>query len=68
MILASPVAPPETLERLSVEADEVICLECPEWFWAVGAHYADFRQVTDEEVIELLNEAVNSNSRGIEGN
>ena len=57
VIVAVPVAPPDTLDRLAREADEVICLECPEWFWAVGAHYRDFRQLSDEEVVALLREA-----------
>ena len=57
VIVAVPVAPPDTLDRLAREADEVICLECPAWFWAVGAHYRDFRQLSDEEVVALLREA-----------
>jgi putative phosphoribosyl transferase len=54
IVLAIPVAPPETLARLSTEADEVVCLEAPSDFCAVGVHYADFTQTSDEEVIELL--------------
>lgn len=64
VIVAVPVAPPDTLDRLSREADDVICLECPEWFWAVGAHYRDFRQLTDEEVVALLREAAASAREG----
>lgn len=54
LILAVPVAPPESLARLSLEADEVICLETPEEFYAVGQFYCDFRQTSDQEVIDAL--------------
>ncbi len=57
LVLAVPVAPPDLLAALSSEADEVVCLATPEPFFAVGAHYGDFRQTTDEEVIELLRRA-----------
>ncbi len=58
IIVAVPVAPPESLEMLRAEgADEVIVLEPPEEFLgAVGAHYVHFDQVEDEEVIRLLKE------------
>lgn len=49
-----PVAPAENLAELRSEADDVICLEDYEFFGAIGAYYADFSQVTDKEVIELL--------------
>jgi len=52
--VAVPVAPVATVERLAAEADAVVCLATPEPFYAVGAAYADFRQVTDEEVCRLL--------------
>jgi predicted phosphoribosyltransferase len=54
LILAVPVAPTETLEELHGEADEVVCLEDYENFGAIGFYYADFRQVSDTEVIDLL--------------
>ena len=57
LILAVPLAPRETLAALASECDELICLACPEPFYAVGAHYADFAQTEDEEVIRLLAEA-----------
>jgi predicted phosphoribosyltransferase len=50
VILAVPVAPPSTVRQLSRLADEVVCLRQPEPFFAVGAHYVDFRQVSDETV------------------
>jgi putative phosphoribosyl transferase len=55
--LAVPVAPRDTIARLQDEADEVICLMTPEPFHAVGAHFDDFTQTTDEEVIDLLDRA-----------
>jgi len=54
IVLAVPVAPLETLEQLSPEVDRIICLESPEDFYAVGQFYLDFRQTTDQEVIDLL--------------
>jgi putative phosphoribosyl transferase len=54
IVLAIPVAPPETLDKLVTEADEVVCLSAPRDFRAVGLHYGDFTQTSDEEVISLL--------------
>lgn len=54
VVLAVPVAPPDTLERLTPEADEVVCLATPEPFYAVGQFYRHFEQTTDEEVVELI--------------
>jgi putative phosphoribosyl transferase len=59
-ILAVPVAPPETLVRLRPECDLVVCLLEPGSFRAVGQFYDDFVQVTDEEVVELLDRAAGS--------
>lgn len=53
-ILAVPVAPPQTAERLAGAYDEVIALSTPPAFYAVGEFYTDFRQVTDDQVRELL--------------
>jgi putative phosphoribosyl transferase len=53
-VLAVPIAPEDTIAKLREEADEVVCLSMPAVFRAVGLHYADFRQTTDEEVIALL--------------
>lgn len=50
LILAVPVAPPETLAALEEDADRVICLETPRAFQAVGLHYRDFTQVSDSAV------------------
>ena len=57
VVLAIPVAPRSTVEALREEADEVICLSMPEPFHAVGLHYVDFEQTSDEEVIHLLKAA-----------
>ena len=54
LVLATPVAAPDTLESLRGEVDEVVCLESPENFGAVGRFYADFEQTTDEEVVATL--------------
>jgi putative phosphoribosyl transferase len=54
VVLAVPVAPPEAVAELQAEVDELVCLSTPEFFGAVGVHYADFRQVGDEEVIAAL--------------
>ncbi len=54
LILAVPVGAPETVERLRLVADEVVCVATPEPFFAVGEWYDDFRQTTDEEVRKML--------------
>lgn len=56
VVLAVPVAPPATVAALGRDA-EVICLETPENFRAVGEWYRDFSQVSDEEVTSLLRRA-----------
>lgn len=57
LVLAVPVAPADTLESLRAEVDDLICIETPELFYAIGAHYVDFSQVPDKEVVRLLDEA-----------
>lgn len=54
IILAIPVAPPEALANLRLLCDRLICLRSPSPFYAVGAHYVDFTQTTDREVIEAM--------------
>ena len=54
LVMAIPVAPADTLASLNETVDDVICLETPPVFRAVGAHYADFSQVTDEEVVRIV--------------
>jgi len=54
LVAAAAVAPPPAAARLMREADEVVVLATPEPFVAVGAFFDDFRQVSDDEVVELL--------------
>lgn len=54
IVLAVPVAPPETVEKFKNLVDELIILETPAFFSAVGQFYQEFSQVEDEEVKELL--------------
>jgi putative phosphoribosyl transferase len=54
--MAVPVAPADSLAELETACDEVVCLERPALFYAVGAHYVDFTQTDDAEVISLLAE------------
>ena len=54
LVLAVPVAPADTLESLSKEVDDVICLADIGPFGAIGASYDDFRQVTDDDVVATL--------------
>jgi putative phosphoribosyl transferase len=56
-IVAVPVAPPDTFERLRQEADEVICLMQPVDFWGISAFYLDFHQLEDAEVTRALDAA-----------
>lgn len=54
LVLAIPVAATESLQALDGEADEIVCLEEHRLFGAIGFYYADFRQISDDEVIGLL--------------
>ncbi len=54
LICAVSVSPPDTLAKVEDLADEVVCLETPEFFHAVGQFYSHFPQVEDDEVIEIL--------------
>lgn len=54
LVLAVPVAAPDSLQALRGEADRVVCLSEPVPFHAVGLHYVDFHQVDDEEVLAAL--------------
>ncbi len=57
VVLAVPVAPREAVRRLSEEADEIVCLDTPEPFLAVGQWYLSFPQTSDEQVVSLLDQA-----------
>jgi predicted phosphoribosyltransferase len=54
LVLAVPVAPTDGLAAMRQEADDVVCLEDHEFFGAIGYYYLDFRQITDNQVIKLL--------------
>ena len=54
LICAVPVASPDSLEKVKPHADEVVCLQAPWGFHAVGQFYRSFPQVEDEEVLALL--------------
>jgi len=53
-VLALPVGPPDTLGALRTDYDDVVAVQTPAFFVAVGQWYRDFRQVTDDEVARLL--------------
>lgn len=57
IVVALPVAPKHTLEKITHEADEVVCYATPEPFYSVGQFYQRFEQVDDEHAIKLLEEA-----------
>ena len=57
LIVAAPVAPPDTMARLRAEADEVVCLLQPRAFWDISEFYADFHQLDDAEVVRALEAA-----------
>ena len=54
IVVAVPVGPSATIERLESEGVTVVCPDRPATFWAVGMHYADFSPVEDDEVVDLL--------------
>jgi predicted phosphoribosyltransferase len=58
IVVAVPVAAPDTCEEFRAKVDEVVCAATPEPFLAVGAWYDDFSQTSDEEVHELLERSV----------
>lgn len=57
IVVAVPVAAPETCEALRDVSDDVVCAVTPEPFYAVGLWYEDFSQTSDEEVHDLLDRA-----------
>jgi putative phosphoribosyl transferase len=57
LIVAVPVAPPDTAAEIASTVDEFVCLSMPADFMAVGQYYYDFTQVTDEEVADILKES-----------
>jgi predicted phosphoribosyltransferase len=63
LVAATGVASAEALFLIRGEADEVVCLETPAVLYAVGAHFREFSQVTDEEVTAILKEAAPTPAR-----
>ena len=57
LVLAVPVAPSDTLALLRAEVDDIVCLAEPTPFHAIGLHYVDFHQVSDDEVLAALDAA-----------
>ncbi|HTL61584.1 MAG TPA: phosphoribosyltransferase [Nitrospira sp.] len=57
LVAAIPVGPPQVIERARAMVDELVVLETPSQFWSVGGYYSDFRQVSDEEVVNYLHVA-----------
>jgi putative phosphoribosyl transferase len=57
LVLAVPVAPHDTVEALRTEVDDLVCLAEPDPFHAIGLHYDDFHQVSDDEVLAALDDA-----------
>ncbi len=56
VIVAVPVSPPDTLQEIRQEVDEIFCLHTPLNFQAVGQFYQNFGQTTDAEVIKILSD------------
>jgi putative phosphoribosyl transferase len=63
VVLAVPVAPPETVAALRADADDVVAVETPEPFFAIGGWYTDFSPTSDTEVVELLLAAAGDRER-----
>jgi putative phosphoribosyl transferase len=57
LVLALGVAPPDTVDLLRAEVDDIVVLLVPRTFFAVGEWFRQFSQVTDEEVMRLLERA-----------
>jgi len=57
LVVATPVAPRATCKLLRQEVDELVCVDIPEPFYGVGQFYQDFSEVSDEEVVALLDRA-----------
>jgi predicted phosphoribosyltransferase len=63
IVVAVPAAPRSTCEELAAETEEIVCATTPSPFFAVGEHYGDFTQTTDDEVRDLLREALSARAR-----
>jgi putative phosphoribosyl transferase len=67
ILLAVPLAPSDVVKALQSEADDVYCLDSPDPFGSVGAHYRDFHQLDDAEAIAILDAAGRSKARDNHG-
>ena len=71
IILAVPVAPYEAIEALRGEVDELVCLQTPSPFYAISQWYAEFNQLTDQYVVDLLqknrNECIDERAKRNDG-
>lgn len=67
LILAVPVGARDSLEALSSEVDEIVCLSTPEDFGALGYYYSDFSQLSDRDVIEMLERFEPTHSETVQG-
>jgi putative phosphoribosyl transferase len=63
IVVAVPIAAPETCDEFRAEVDEIVCAVTPEPFYAVGIWYEDFSQTSDEEVRDLLEQATRLEQR-----
>jgi putative phosphoribosyl transferase len=63
VVLAVPVAPPGWEARIGSDADDLVCVETPAGFHAIGQFYADFSQLTDDDVISCLNQAARAQAQ-----
>ncbi|WP_373525784.1 phosphoribosyltransferase [Nostoc sp.] len=63
IVIAVPVAAPETYHELEAEVDKIVCISTPSPFYSVGLWYENFPQTTDEEVRELLTKAAKNGER-----
>jgi erythromycin esterase-like protein/predicted phosphoribosyltransferase len=68
IVVAVPAAPDSTCQELAAEVDEVVCATTPSPFFAVGQHYWNFAQVTDDEVRDLLRQARSRPQARVSGN
>jgi len=62
LVLAAPVAPPETIGSLRADADEIVCLAMPQTFWAISMFYGSFPQLDDSEVSALMEQVAGSHA------
>ena len=67
IVAAVPVGPQDSLEKLSQDADETICLQAPPFFSAISQFYSYFNQVEDEELLEILQQESKRRSEQVKG-